>query len=136
MTYGVQAQGFTPRERKIADLVSTGHTNAGIGVQLQISHHTVKTHLQRMFRKTGTVNRADLVRFLAEGLEPGTPMIRTTEEVVETLKAMRTQRASFTAEWNTPAFYRQEGEVMILDALIRRLMPAPVRARPRSTETR
>jgi DNA-binding CsgD family transcriptional regulator len=37
---------------------------------LGISQATVKTHLHRLFRKTGTARQADLVRLVAEFADP------------------------------------------------------------------
>ncbi|WP_107069325.1 helix-turn-helix transcriptional regulator [Streptomyces durhamensis] len=53
---------LTAREREIADLASTGMTNAGIATTLFLSVRTVETHLRQVYRKLGVSNRAALTR--------------------------------------------------------------------------
>ncbi|MBN9620395.1 MAG: hypothetical protein J0H43_11790, partial [Actinobacteria bacterium] len=50
------------REQEIADLVSQGLTTKQIAQQAFITENTVKKHLQRIFAKTDTRNRAELVQ--------------------------------------------------------------------------
>ncbi len=45
------------RERQILGWLCRGHSNVDIAVALDISPHTVKNHLQRIFRKIGVNNR-------------------------------------------------------------------------------
>lgn len=59
---------FTQRETKIITAVSYGLTNKQIAVCLHISEATMKTYIARLLEKTGTVNRAELVR---AGFESG-----------------------------------------------------------------
>jgi DNA-binding CsgD family transcriptional regulator len=57
------------REREIVGLVALGGTSPEIGDQLQISHHTVRTHLRNSMKKVGARSRAHLVaKALGEGL--------------------------------------------------------------------
>jgi PAS domain S-box-containing protein len=57
------------REREIVRLVALGGTSPEIGDQLQISHHTVRTHLRNSMKKVGARSRAHLVaKALGEGL--------------------------------------------------------------------
>ena len=49
------------REAEILGWLCRGTTNADIGVALAISPHTVKNHLQRIFRKIGVHNRTQAV---------------------------------------------------------------------------
>jgi PAS domain S-box-containing protein len=57
------------REREIVRLVALGGTAAEIADELQISHHTVRTHLRNSMRKVGARSRAHLVAMaLGEGL--------------------------------------------------------------------
>jgi DNA-binding CsgD family transcriptional regulator len=51
---------FTKREVEIIDWISAGKTNWEIGQILGISELTVKSHLQRLFSKTGTNSRIQL----------------------------------------------------------------------------
>lgn len=57
------------REREIVMLVALGGTAAEIADELQISHHTVRTHLRNSMTKVGARSRAHLVaKALGEGL--------------------------------------------------------------------
>jgi transcriptional regulator EpsA len=49
------------REQEILGWLCRGATNADIGAALAISPHTVKNHLQRIFRKIGVHNRTQAV---------------------------------------------------------------------------
>ncbi len=51
---------LTAREREIAELVAMGTPTRLIADQLQISHHTVRRHVERVFAKLGTRSRAQL----------------------------------------------------------------------------
>ena len=51
---------LTEREREIAALVADGRTNAQIAAELFLSLPTVKTHLARVFEKSGVTNRVQL----------------------------------------------------------------------------
>lgn len=53
--------GITGREKQITDLVAQGCTNKEIGEKLFISEHTVKAHLNRIFRKFNTTSRSKLI---------------------------------------------------------------------------
>lgn len=57
----IQDESFSKKERDIIMLVSQGLTNKAIADNLHISEQTVKTHLGRIFRKTGISRRAQLV---------------------------------------------------------------------------
>jgi predicted ATPase/DNA-binding CsgD family transcriptional regulator len=51
---------LTPTERDVAGLVSRGCSNTEIGEQLLVSVNTVKTHLSRIYAKTGIEGRTEL----------------------------------------------------------------------------
>jgi DNA-binding NarL/FixJ family response regulator len=55
--------GLTPREAEILALISAGLTNPEIAQELVLSHHTIKTHINRIFTKTGSRDRAAAVRY-------------------------------------------------------------------------
>lgn len=54
-------ESLSPRETQILQLVAAGRSNAQIATELFISEATVKTHLQRLFAKLGSANRAQAV---------------------------------------------------------------------------
>ena len=51
---------LTTREKEVARLVAEGHTNRGIALQLNLSEHTVRNYLFRIFDKLGVSNRVEL----------------------------------------------------------------------------
>jgi DNA-binding NarL/FixJ family response regulator len=72
----VEALGeLTAREKEILRLVGRGRNNAEIARDLFISQTTVKTHLARLFQKTGTRDRAQAVILAYESglVTPGEP---------------------------------------------------------------
>ena len=52
--------GLSPRERDVLFLLMEGRTNEQIGEELFISLSTVKTHVSRIFEKTGAKNRLEV----------------------------------------------------------------------------
>lgn len=50
---------LTHREQEIADLLALGMTNKEIAAQLHISENTLKTHISRIYKKTGLKRRRD-----------------------------------------------------------------------------
>ena len=59
----VNAQGInllTKREGQVVHLVAEGLTNRGISRELNISEHTVKNYLFRIFDKLGVSSRVEL----------------------------------------------------------------------------
>jgi LuxR family transcriptional regulator, positive regulator of biofilm formation len=57
--------GVTGREREITDLVVQGCSNKEIAEKLFISEHTVKAHLNRIYRKFNTTSRSKLITIIA-----------------------------------------------------------------------
>jgi len=53
----VVPDGLTQREVEILGLIAQGLTNAEIAERLFLSNHTVKTHINRIFAKTGSRDR-------------------------------------------------------------------------------
>jgi LuxR family transcriptional regulator, positive regulator of biofilm formation len=53
--------GVTTREKEIVELVVQGHTNKEIAEKLFVSEHTVKAHLNRIFRKFNASSRSKLI---------------------------------------------------------------------------
>ncbi|HYL22317.1 MAG TPA: response regulator transcription factor [Gemmatimonadales bacterium] len=65
-------RALTPREVEILTLLGDGLGNKAIAVRLDISEHTVKTHLAVIYEKLGAANRAEAV---ATGLRRGVIML-------------------------------------------------------------
>lgn len=57
--------GLTPAETRVFELVAHGETIAEIADKLSVAVSTVRTHLQRVFEKTGTDRQATLVQLAA-----------------------------------------------------------------------
>lgn len=56
---------LTPAEARVLELVGAGRTPAEVAVALGVAVSTVRTHMLRLFEKTGTHRQADLVGLLA-----------------------------------------------------------------------
>ncbi len=54
---------LTPREAEVLQLLAAGLSNAEIARDLVISEHTVKTHINHLFAKTGSRDRAQAIRY-------------------------------------------------------------------------
>jgi DNA-binding NarL/FixJ family response regulator len=54
---------LTPRETEVLKLIAAGLSNAEIADTLVVSAATVKTHVNRIFAKTGVRDRAQAVRY-------------------------------------------------------------------------
>jgi DNA-binding NarL/FixJ family response regulator len=54
---------LTPREVEVLKLIAAGLSNADIAEALVVSAATVKTHINRIFYKTGARDRAQAVRY-------------------------------------------------------------------------
>lgn len=57
---------FTPREQSVLNLVTEGLMNKEIARRLQTSVRNVEKYVSRLFGKTGTNSRTELVRFALE----------------------------------------------------------------------
>ena len=55
--------GLTQRETEILGLIARGLTNAEIAERLFLSGHTVKTHINRIFAKTGSRDRVAAIAY-------------------------------------------------------------------------
>jgi DNA-binding NarL/FixJ family response regulator len=55
--------GLTHRETEILALIGAGLTNPEIAERLYLSNHTVKTHINRIFAKTGSRDRAAAIGY-------------------------------------------------------------------------
>ena len=57
------AESLSGRESDILKLIAEGLSNSEIADQLVLSNATVKTHINRIFYKTGARDRAQAVRY-------------------------------------------------------------------------
>ena len=57
---------LTPREAEVLKLLAAGLSNHEIAAELVISGHTVKTHINHVFAKTGSRDRAQAIRYAHE----------------------------------------------------------------------
>jgi DNA-binding NarL/FixJ family response regulator len=55
--------GLTRREAEILAMIARGRSNSDIASDLYLSAHTVKSHINRIFAKTGSPDRAAAVRY-------------------------------------------------------------------------
>jgi DNA-binding NarL/FixJ family response regulator len=58
--------GLTQREAEILCMIARGMTNPDIAAKLYLSSHTIKSHINRIFAKTGSADRAAAVRYARE----------------------------------------------------------------------
>jgi len=54
---------LTPREVEILGMIARGLTNPEIAAALYLSNHTIKTHISRIFAKTGSRDRAAAIGY-------------------------------------------------------------------------
>jgi DNA-binding CsgD family transcriptional regulator len=59
------AYGLTPAEARVALAASSGLTIPEAALQLGLSPNTIKTHLRKVFAKTGTNRQTELARLIA-----------------------------------------------------------------------
>ena len=62
--------GLSPVQHRVAALVADGLTLAEIAARLDITPNTARTHLQRIFEKTGVHSQSALVRVLLTAIAP------------------------------------------------------------------
>ena len=60
---GAPPDGLTQREIEILGLIAQGLTNPEIAARLFLSNHTIKTHINRIFAKTGSRDRAAAIGY-------------------------------------------------------------------------
>lgn len=56
--------GLSDREHEVAVLLIRGHANAEIAAELEVSEHTVKRHLERIYEKLGVRSRGQAIAAL------------------------------------------------------------------------
>jgi DNA-binding CsgD family transcriptional regulator len=60
----VKRFSISNREREIVSMIMQGHANRTIGERLFISDRTVKNHISSIYRKTGAVNKVQLLNMV------------------------------------------------------------------------
>jgi len=60
---GLLAAGLTDREAQVLRLIASGMSNGEIAAQLFLSEATVKTHINHIFAKTGSRDRAHAIAY-------------------------------------------------------------------------
>lgn len=63
----LDALRLTPREREVATRLTAGQSSDAICAALTISRETLKTHLRRIYEKSGTSNRAEFIAKMLRG---------------------------------------------------------------------
>jgi DNA-binding CsgD family transcriptional regulator len=61
-----ELHGLTPAEARLALELLQGHRLTEAARRLGISRNTAKTHLQRVFEKTGVTRQSELMRLLMD----------------------------------------------------------------------
>ena len=65
------ALGISPRELTVLQELAAGHSNKEIAARLNVSPHTVKTHVTHLFEKLGAKRRTDAIHKARElGIVP------------------------------------------------------------------
>ncbi len=59
-----ELDALTPAERRVADLVARGLSNAAVAAELFLSEHTVASHLKHIYVKLGLPSRVALARLV------------------------------------------------------------------------
>ncbi|VAW93644.1 hypothetical protein MNBD_GAMMA23-666 [hydrothermal vent metagenome] len=62
MDSSINALGVTRRQREVLKLAAQGHANKSIALMMNISEHTVKSHLAAMFQLLHAKSRAECVQ--------------------------------------------------------------------------
>jgi len=96
-TISVRGTGLlTKREEGVVHLVAEGMTNRDISHELNLSEHTVRNYLFRIFNKVGTSNRLELALYAIdrrEGLDQQNTLAAMDESQTSANQAVSTRRA-------------------------------------------
>jgi DNA-binding NarL/FixJ family response regulator len=58
--------GLTQREAELLGMIARGMSNPDIAAELYLSNHTIKSHINRIFAKTRSADRAAAIRYARE----------------------------------------------------------------------
>jgi two-component system nitrate/nitrite response regulator NarL len=75
-----RAYGLTSREAEVLELVAQGFSNKEVARLLRLEVHTVKNHVQHLFRKVGVHHREDLAGAAMRDHRPGSALIDPAED--------------------------------------------------------
>lgn len=64
---------LTPHEERILKLITEGHTNREIGVELKLAEKTIKNYVSSILSKLGVTRRAEAAAYMARRSNPGEP---------------------------------------------------------------
>jgi DNA-binding CsgD family transcriptional regulator len=67
----IELYGLTPKEAAIATKLSEGKTVEQAAAEMEITYQTARTHLRRIYLKTGTSRQSELMLLITR-LPPGT----------------------------------------------------------------
>ena len=65
---GYEMHAATPREKEVIECVSMGLSNKEIASKLRVSEQTVKSHLNRIFKRFGVSSRSKLAALVENGI--------------------------------------------------------------------
>lgn len=71
--------GITGREKEIIEYICRGSSNKEIAQKLNMSEHTVKTHLSAIFRKFDIKSRSKLLTLTMDGPFAGAPSVPVSQ---------------------------------------------------------
>lgn len=78
---------FTKAELRLAEQLLSGRTPAEAAESLQVTIHTVRTYLKRLYHKAGVRTQATLIRALLQAVEPAAAVARDATVARDTAAA-------------------------------------------------
>jgi DNA-binding CsgD family transcriptional regulator len=75
VTHALHAMGLTRRQADVLELIWKGSTNAEVALALHISEHTVRHHLEDIYRRLGVRTRAAATHLVTEVLSASAPTL-------------------------------------------------------------
>jgi DNA-binding CsgD family transcriptional regulator len=101
--------GLTPAQAGVAVLIVRGMSGPQAADKLEVSYNTLKTHLKRIFAKTGTRNQGALIRLIIAGggrgecfrerPATGPPAAQTYLKPQKEMSEPRTSKVLFLHSW-------------------------------------